>query len=79
VFKNGEVIVRRGKIQKVVQGATHVARPAFDRGGIERSLKPYFDRYHTVRMGNFAVGDDEITRGDQGAIIVQPTAARFRA
>ena len=30
VFKNGELIVRNGKIVKVVNGATHVARPDYD-------------------------------------------------
>jgi formylmethanofuran dehydrogenase subunit A len=75
VFKNGELIVRNGKIVKVVQGATHVARPSYDRG-IERSLKNYFDRFHTVRMENFRLSDDEIIGGDHGAIIIQPTGAR---
>jgi formylmethanofuran dehydrogenase subunit A len=75
VFKNGELIVRNGEIVKVVQGATHVARPQYDRS-IERSLKAYFDRYHTVRMENFAISDDEIVGGDHGSIIIQPTGAR---
>ena len=76
VFKNGELIVRNGKIIKVVKGATHVARPTYDRAGIEKSLKPYFDDYHTVRMENFRLSDDEITDRGRGSIIVQPTGAR---
>jgi formylmethanofuran dehydrogenase subunit A len=76
VFKNGELIVRDGKVVKVVQGATHVARPDYDKG-IEKSLSDYFDRYHTVRMQNFKVADDEIVNGDKGAIVVQPTAPRM--
>ena len=55
VFKNGELIVKNGKIIKVVNGATHVARPSYDRS-IEKSLKSYFDDYHTVRMQRQAVG-----------------------
>ncbi len=78
VFKNGELVVRDGKVVKAVQGATHVARPEYDKG-IEKSLKDYFDRYHTVRMENFKVADEEIVRGDKGAIIVQPTKARAAA
>ena len=31
VFKNGELVVRDGKVIKVVNGATHVARPAYDK------------------------------------------------
>ncbi|MBL8565547.1 MAG: formylmethanofuran dehydrogenase subunit A [Hyphomicrobiaceae bacterium] len=75
VFKNGELIVRNGKIKKVVQGATHVARPEYD-PAIERDLRDYFTRYHTVSLDNFKVADDEIIGHDKGAIIVQPTGAR---
>lgn len=75
VFKGGELVVRAGKIVKVVNGATHVARPSFDKG-IERSLKDYFSRYHTVQMENFRLHDDEIIDGGRGSIVVQPTRAR---
>lgn len=82
VFKNGELIVRNGKIVKVVQGATHVVRPEYDRG-IEKHLKDYFTRYHTVRMENFRIHDDEIVMGGCGhapgtcgCLIVQPNGAR---
>ncbi len=78
VFKNGELVVKNGMIVKVVQGATHVARPDYDRG-IEKSLRAYFDRYHTVRMDNIRVGDHEIIGADKGSIIVQPTRARTKA
>ena len=75
VFKNGDLIVQNGRIVKLVQGATHVARPDYDKG-IEKSLRNYFNRYHTVQMENFRVGDDEIIGSDKGSIIVQPTGAR---
>ena len=75
VFKNGELIVRDGKVVKVVQGATHVARPEYDKA-IEKPLKEYFDRYHTMRMENFKLSDDEIIEGGRGEIVVQPTKAR---
>ena len=75
VFKNGELIVRDGKVVKVVQGATHVARPEYDKA-VEKPLKEYFDRYHTVRMENFRLSDDEIIEGGRGEIVVQPTKAR---
>ena len=64
-----------GKVVKVVQGATHVARPQYDKA-IEKPLKEYFDSYHTVRMENFRLHDDEIIEGGRGQIIVQPTKAR---
>ena len=75
VFKNGELIVRDGKVIKVVQGATHVARPEYDKA-VEKPLKDYFDRYHTMRMENFRLSDDEIIEAGRGEIIVQPTKAR---
>ncbi len=75
VFKNGELVVRDGQVVKVVNGATHVARPDFD-PSIEKSLKDYFDRFHTIRMENFKPSDDEIVDGGRGEIIVQPTKAR---
>ncbi len=75
LFKNGELIVRNGKIVKVVNGATHVARPTYDRG-IEKSLRPYFEDYHTMRMDNFRLSDDEIINGGRGSLIIQPTRAR---
>jgi formylmethanofuran dehydrogenase subunit A len=75
VFKNGELIVREGKVVKVVNGATHVARPQYDKS-IEKQLKDYFDTYHTMRMENFRLSDDEIVQGGRGEIIVQPTKAR---
>ena len=75
VFKGGELVVKKGKVVKVVQGATHVMRPGYDKG-IETKLDAYFDRYGTVRMQNFKLADEEIVRGDNGAIIVQPTGAR---
>ena len=75
LFKNGELIVRNGKIIKVVNGGTLVARPHYD-PGIERSLKRYFEDYHTVRMENFRLADDEIIDGGRGSLIIQPTRAR---
>ena len=75
VFKNGELIVKNGKIVKVVNGATHVARPDYDRS-IEKALEDYFDHFHTVRMENFRLSDEEIVNRGRGEIIVQPTGAR---
>ncbi len=71
VFKDGELVARRGKIVKVTNGATHTLRPEFDKG-IEKPLKRYFDNYQTVSLGNFKIDDDEITEHGNGRIIVQP-------
>ena len=71
VFKDGELIVRNGKITKIVNGGTHTLRPEFDKG-IEKSLKRYFDDYQTVSMNNFKIDDDEIVEHGNSKIIVQP-------
>jgi formylmethanofuran dehydrogenase subunit A len=71
----GELIVKTGMVVLGVLGAPHGARPDYDKG-IEKSLKDYFDRFHTVAMENFKLADDEIVLGDKGSIVVQPTAAR---
>jgi formylmethanofuran dehydrogenase subunit A len=82
VFKNGDLIVRNGRVVKVTAGATHVARPSYDKA-ILKPLKEYFEKYHTVRVENFAVSDEEIvasncghTGGQCGCVAVQPTGAR---
>ncbi len=60
VFKNGEIVVEKGKVVSTPAGATHVVKPDYDTG-IEKHLKKFFDRYHTVKLGNFKISDDELT------------------
>ncbi|MDP3290110.1 MAG: formylmethanofuran dehydrogenase subunit A, partial [Methyloversatilis sp.] len=57
VFKDGELVVRDGRIVKVVRGGTHAVKPEFDIG-IEKKIKPYFERFHSMRMNNFKISDD---------------------
>ena len=71
VFKNGEEIVKNGKIVKIVTGGTHTLRPDYDKS-IEQSLKKYFDRYMTVKLGNFRIDDDDIVEHGNSNIIIQP-------
>ncbi|MEM7027028.1 MAG: formylmethanofuran dehydrogenase subunit A [Pseudomonadota bacterium] len=71
VFKDGEVIVRNGKITKVINGGTHILRPGFDKG-IEKSLRRYFEDYQTMSLGNFKIDDDEIVEHGNSKLIVQP-------
>ena len=71
VFKDGELVAKNGKIVKVTTGGTHVLRPEYDKS-IERPLKSYFDKYQTIKLGNFKIDDDEIVEHGNGHIIVQP-------
>jgi len=75
VFKDGELVVRMGKIVKVTWGSTHTVKPEFDRS-IENDLKKYFDAYHTMKMEHFKVSADEIADSNCGGIIVQECKGR---
>jgi len=59
VFKDGALVAQRGRIVKTTRGATHVVRPDFDRG-IEKPLREFFERYHTISFDNFAISADEL-------------------
>ncbi len=72
VFKDGRMIVHRGRVVEEVHGATHVVHPDFD-SGIEKELSKYFDRYMTVNKDHLKVSDDEIRDGGRGALVVHST------
>lgn len=69
VFKNGELVVKDGAVVKVVWGATHTAKPAFDIS-VEKELKEYFDRYQTISLDNFKISDAEIFDDGRGGVVV---------
>ncbi|HWU67046.1 MAG TPA: formylmethanofuran dehydrogenase subunit A [Methylophilus sp.] len=68
VFKDGELVVKEGKVVKVVWGATHTAKPAFDTS-VEKDIKQYFDRYHTMQMQNFKISNDHIVEDGRNHVI----------
>ncbi len=68
VFKDGELAVKNGIVVKVVWGKTHTAKPAFDMG-VEKNLKDYFDKYHTIQLDNFKISNDEIAEDGRGGVI----------
>ena len=72
VFKDGEMVVKDGEVVKTVWGTTHVVRPEYD-NSVEADLKKYFDKYMTMKVGNFKISDDEITEDGRGSITVHPT------
>ena len=71
VFKDGELVVRKGKVTKVKNGVTHTLRPEFDKS-IEKNLNSYFEKYQTVSLENFKIDDDEIVEHGNGKIVIQP-------
>lgn len=75
VFKDGELVVKRGEVVKVTWGATHVIQPQFD-SSIEKDLTNYFDRYLSIKLGNFKIDEDEIVHNGRGRIQVHPCHGR---
>ena len=68
VFKDGELVVKDGVVTKVTWGKTHTAKPNFDIG-VEKGLKQYFDKYHTIQLDNFKISNDEIAQDGRGQVI----------
>ena len=71
VFKDGELVVKDGEVVKVTWGTTHIVKPDYDLS-IESDLKPYFDKYLTMKLGNFKISDDEITEDGRGSLTAHP-------
>lgn len=72
VFKDGELVVKDGEVVKVTWGTTHVVEPEFDIS-IEKDLTNYFNRFMTMKLGNFKMSNDEITEDGRGSITVHPS------
>jgi formylmethanofuran dehydrogenase subunit A len=70
VFKDGKLVVKHGEVVASGWGNTHVVRPDYD-FGIENELERHFARYHTVRLGNFKLSDDELSECGHGNRIIE--------
>ena len=79
VFKDGELVVKNGEVVKIVWGNVHTVKPEFDRARIESELKPYFDRYHTMKMDNFIIRDHEIEDDGRSKLLTHACHAGGRA
>jgi formylmethanofuran dehydrogenase subunit A len=75
VFKGGEVVVEEGVITRIVRGTTQVVRPEYDRA-IEKRIGRWFDRYHTVKVSNFCISDDEMAEGIGSPVTIHPCRHR---
>jgi formylmethanofuran dehydrogenase subunit A len=71
VFKDGQLVVVDGKVVSTKWGTTHTVKPDFD-PSVEKGLKDYFDRFLTMKLGNFKISDDEIIEDGRGSITVHP-------
>ena len=59
VLKDGEIVVENGKIKKYRWGKTHTVKPEYDKS-IEKSLTKFFDKYHTMKLDNYVLSDEEM-------------------
>ena len=71
VFKDGEMVVRQGQVIKITWGTTHVVKREYD-VSIEKPLQEYFDKFHTLKMSNFKISNDEIVDDGRGSLTIQP-------
>ena len=69
VFKDGELVVRDGRIVTLIWGRVHAVAPEYDRG-IERRLRNHFERFQTIRAENLRIGSEEMIAFGHGAEMV---------
>ena len=60
VIKDGIVVVKNGEIKNYIWGKTQVVRPEYDKS-IEKKLKKYFEKYHTINLKNYTISNDEMS------------------
>ena len=67
VFKDGELVVVDGEVVHTKWGTTHIVRPDWD-NSVEKGLEKYFNRFMTMKVGNFKISDDEMTEDGRGSL-----------
>ena len=60
VIKGGQIVVENGKIKKYTWGKTQTVKPEYDKT-IEKNLKKFFDKYHTIKLENYIISDEEMS------------------
>ena len=61
VIKDGKIVVENGQIKEYIWGKTHTVKPEYDKS-IEKDLSKFFDKYHTMKLDNYIISDDEMHR-----------------
>jgi formylmethanofuran dehydrogenase subunit A len=62
-LKDGEIVLKEGKIVKETPGRTYWVNPDVD-SAIEPDLNEYFRKYYSVSLSNYFVQKDELVRGE---------------
>ena len=68
VFKDGELIVRDGRLVKLTRGSVHTVKPEYDRS-IEASVAEYFEHYQTSSFQGFRISRDELCECGSALIV----------
>jgi formylmethanofuran dehydrogenase subunit A len=68
VFKDGELIVRDGKLVKITTGRVHAVKPEYDRS-IESSVADYFERYQSTSASGFRISAEELCECGSGLMV----------
>jgi formylmethanofuran dehydrogenase subunit A len=69
VIKDGHVVVENGNIKKYIWGKTQTVKPEYDTS-IEKSLDKFFNKYHTMKLENYIIDDEEMNTLIGNEIIV---------
>lgn len=59
VFKNGELIVKEGKVLTMPQSYTHTVKPEYD-ASIEKIIKAHYQDHRSVSFENSQISNDEM-------------------
>jgi formylmethanofuran dehydrogenase subunit A len=69
VFKDGELVVRDGRLVAVPAGGrVHAVKPEYDRS-IETAVADYFERYQTTSAAAFRISADELCECGSGLLV----------
>ena len=76
VYKNGTLVVYKGRVCDEAPGTTHVTRSDFN-PTIETKLNRYFNRYMTMKKNQIIINDDEIRDHGRGKLKIHRARRRL--
>jgi formylmethanofuran dehydrogenase subunit A len=68
VFKDGELIVRDGKLVRITAGKVHTVKPHYD-PSIETAVAEYFERFQSTSAASMRISADELCECGSGLIV----------
>jgi formylmethanofuran dehydrogenase subunit A len=68
VFKDGQLILRDGRLVRITSGSVHAVKPEYD-PSIEAEVADYFERYQTISADGLRIDRDELCECGSGLIV----------